>query len=220
MLSSVCRYHGWLYLFYKAYATRFGKGTGDNLTVRIDMECRHQISNTLLYNLSTSVFVDEDWCSSGLTSSVHNLLSWARHIRLTLLVFLIALLREGVEDTEDYTPERKLELFSSSDELGSYPLRRLARRSAAALSSGDLSSLKMPSSSSEWLDSLLRGLNELVDWEVLTSLGTEVRVVLNEGLLSVLLRKNEWVLVEEAWGLLLRCDGTILMKSNIQRQNG
>ena len=54
-----------------------GKGTGDNLTVRIEMKCRHQISNTLLYNLSTSVFVDENWCSSGLALSVHNVLSWA-----------------------------------------------------------------------------------------------------------------------------------------------
>ena len=44
--------------------------------------------------------------------------------------------------------ERELVLFSSSDELGSYPLRRLARRSAAAFSSEDLSSSKMSSSSS------------------------------------------------------------------------
>ena len=36
--------------------------------------------------------------------------------------FLIALSSEGVEDTDDPTPERKLELFSSIDELGSYPL--------------------------------------------------------------------------------------------------
>ena len=61
--------------------------------------------------------------------------------------FLIALSSEGVEDTDDPTPKMKLELFSSSDELGSYPLRRLARRSAAAFSSGDLSSSKMLSSS-------------------------------------------------------------------------
>ena len=73
MLSSVCRYRDWLYRFYKANATDpIGKGTGDNLTVRIDIESRHQISNTLLYNLSTSVFIDENWCSSGLALSVHN----------------------------------------------------------------------------------------------------------------------------------------------------
>ena len=65
--------------------------------------------------------------------------------------FLIALSSEGVEVTEDPTPERKLELFSSIDELRSYPLRWLARRSAAAFSSGDLSSSKMSSSSSGWL---------------------------------------------------------------------
>ena len=41
----------------------------------------------------------------------------------------------GVEETDDPTPERKRELVSSSDELGSYPLRRLARRSATAFSS-------------------------------------------------------------------------------------
>ena len=61
--------------------------------------------------------------------------------------FLIALSSEEVEDTDDPTPEMKLELFPSSDELGSYPLPRLARRSAAAFSSGDLSSSKMSSSS-------------------------------------------------------------------------
>ena len=42
----------------------------------------------------------------------------------------------------------------------------------------------------------------------------------NKGLSSVLLRKNEWVLVEGAWGLLLLCDGMMLTKSNIQRQIG
>ena len=57
----------------------------------------------------------------------------------------------------------------------------------------------MSSSSSGWLDSLLRGLNEFVDWEVLTSLGTEVLVILIEGLSSLLLRKNEWVLVEGSY---------------------
>ena len=133
--------------------------------------------------------------------------------------FLIDHSSEGVEDTDDPTPERELVLFSSSDELGSYPLRRLARRSAAALSSGVLPSSKM-SSSSGWLDSLLRGLNELVNWEVLNSTGTEVRVVLINGLSSVLSRRNEWDLVEGAWGILLLCDGTILTKSNIQRQRG
>ena len=51
-----------------------GKGPGDNLTVRIYMECRHQVSNTLLYHLSTSALVDENWCSSVLALSVHNLL--------------------------------------------------------------------------------------------------------------------------------------------------
>ena len=132
--------------------------------------------------------------------------------------FFIALSSEGVEETDDPTPEMKLVLFSSSDELGSYPLRRLARSSAEVISSGVLSSSKMTSSSSGWLDSLLRGLNELVDWEVLTSLGTEVLVVF-EGLSSVLFRKNEWDFVEGAWGLLL-LDGVILKKSNIQRQRG
>ena len=53
-----------------------GKGPGDNLTVRIYMECRHQVSNTLLYHLSTSALVDENWCSSVLALSVHNLLIW------------------------------------------------------------------------------------------------------------------------------------------------
>ena len=62
--------------------------------------------------------------------------------------FLIALSSEGVEDTDDPTPERKLVLFSSCDELGSYPLRRVARRSAAAHSSGDLSPSQISSSSS------------------------------------------------------------------------
>ena len=100
MLSSVCRYRDWLYRFYKANATDpIGKGTGDNLTVRIDIESRHQISNTLLYNLSTSVFIDENWCSSGLALSVHNPLRWAhcyerliripgiRGVRLDYLLF-------------------------------------------------------------------------------------------------------------------------------------
>ena len=96
----------------------------------------------------------------------------------------------------------------------------MARRSAAAFSSGDLSSSLMSSSSSGWLDSWLRGLNELVDWEVLTSLGTEVLVVLNEGLSSGLSRRNEWVLEEGPRGLLLLCDGMILTKSNFQRQIG
>ena len=49
-----------------------GKGPGDNLTVRIDMKCRDQFSNTLLYNLSMSVLEDENWCSSGLALLVHN----------------------------------------------------------------------------------------------------------------------------------------------------
>ena len=88
------------------------------------MECRHQISNTLLYNLSTRVFVNEDWCSSGLALLVHNLLIRARLIRIRIRL----------------DPER-------------------------------------------WI--------ELVDGEVLTSLGTEVLVVLNEGLVSVLFRRNE-----------------------------
>ena len=83
---------------------------------------------------------------------------------------------------------------------------------------GVLSTSEMSSSSSGWLDSLLRGLNELVCWEVVTSFGTEVLVVLINGLSSVFLRKNEWVLVEGARGLLLLCDGMILTKSNIQRQ--
>ena len=110
---------------------------------------------------------------------------------------------------------QKLVLFSSSDELGSYPLRRLERSSAAAISSGVFSSSEMTSSSSGWLDSLYRGFNELVDWEVLTSLDTEGLVIL-EGISSVLFRKNEWDLVERAWGLLL-LDGMILTRSNIQR---
>ena len=120
-----------------------------------------------------------------------------------IFFFLIALSSEGVEERDDPTPERKLVLFSSSDELGLHPLHRLARSSAAALSSGIFSSSEMTSSSSGWLDWLLRGLNELVDWEVFTSLGTEVLVVLNEGLSSMLLRKNKWVFVEGARGLLL-----------------
>ena len=41
--------------------------------------------------------------------------------------FFIALSSEGVEETDDPIPERKLVLVSSSDEFGSYPLRRLAR---------------------------------------------------------------------------------------------
>ena len=52
--------------------------------------------------------------------------------------FLIAVSSKGVEDTEDPAPERKLELFSLIDELGS--LRLLARKSAAAFSPGFLSS--------------------------------------------------------------------------------
>ena len=132
--------------------------------------------------------------------------------------FFIAFSSEEVEETDDPTPVRKLVLFSSSDELGSYPLRRLARSSAEAISSGVLSSSEMTSSSSGWLDSLYRGFKKLVDWEVLTSLGTEVLVVF-EGLSSVLFHKYEWDLVERAWGLLL-LDGMILTKSNIQRQRG
>ena len=124
-----------------------GEGIGDNLTVRIDMKCRHQISNTLLYHLSTSVFVDENWCSSGLTLSELIITSGSSESLESgesnwTFFFLIALSSEGVEDTEDPTPERKLELFSSIDELRSYPLRLLARRSAI------LSSSKMSSSSS------------------------------------------------------------------------
>ena len=75
-------------------------------------------------------------------------------------------------------------------------------------------------SDSSLLDSLLRGLNELVDWEVLTSLGTEVRDVFIQGLSPMLLRRNEWGLEEGARGLLLLCDGMILTKSNFQRQIG
>ena len=65
-----------------------------------------------------------------------------------IFFFLIALSSEGVEETDDHTPERKLVLFSSSDEFGSYPLRRLARSSAAAISSGVFSSSELTSSSS------------------------------------------------------------------------
>ena len=153
--------------------------------------------------------------------------------------FLIDLSSEGVEVTEDphpiQAPERKLELFSSIDGFGSYLLRLLAQRSAAAFSSGVLSSSKISSSSSGWLtnsressqgrsdssiwNSLLRRLNELVDWEVLTSTGTEVLVVF-EGLSSVLLRRKVWGLEGGTRGLLLLCDGMILTKSNIQRQTG
>ena len=68
------------------------------------------------------------------------------------------------------------------------------------------------------LRTLYRGFDKPVDWEVLTSLGTEVLVVV-EGLASVLLRKNEWDLVERAWGLLL-LEGMIPTRSNIQRQKG
>ena len=67
----------------------FSKRIGDNLTVRIDMECRHQVSNTLLYNLSTRVFVDENWCSSGLALTVHKLLSRARLIRIGVQLDLL-----------------------------------------------------------------------------------------------------------------------------------
>ena len=53
---------------------------------------------------------------------------------------------EGVEDTEDPAPEMKLELLSSIDEFGSYPLCLLVRSSAAAFSSGIFTSSKMSSS--------------------------------------------------------------------------
>ena len=66
---------------------------------------------------------------------------------MNLLLF-IALSSEGVEETDDPIPDRKLVLFSSSDEFGSYPLRLLARSAAAAISSGVLSSSEMTSSSS------------------------------------------------------------------------
>ena len=139
--------------------------------------------------------------------------------------FLIALASEGVENTDDSTPDRKLELFSSK-KLGSYPLRRLARRSAAAFSSGDVVLILRSINEFPWiftekwrsdsssLDSLLRGVNQLVNWEVLTSTDTEVRVILIKGLSPVLLRGNVWLLVEGARGLLLLCDGMILTKSN------
>ena len=65
---------------------------------------------------------------------------------------------------------------------------------------------------------LQNDLIELVDWKVLTSAGTEVLVVLINGLSSVLSGKNEWVLVQGARGLFLLCHGMILTKSNIQRQ--
>ena len=133
--------------------------------------------------------------------------------------FLIALASEGVEETDDPTPERKLVLFSSSDELGSYPLRRVAEDQLQLSLRGFWRHQRCRRRPQDD-DSLCRGLNELVDWEVLTSLGTEVLVVLIEGLSSVLLHKNEWVLVEGAWGLLLLCDGMLLMRSNIQRQRG
>ena len=53
-----------------------GKGTRNNFTMRIVMECRHQIGDALLYHPSTSVFVNENEWSSGLALPVHNLLIW------------------------------------------------------------------------------------------------------------------------------------------------
>ena len=52
--------------------------------------------------------------------------------------FSIALSSEGVEDTEYPTPERKLELFSSIDELGSYllPAAASAKTSSCFLFAG------------------------------------------------------------------------------------
>ena len=151
-------------------------------------------------------------------------------------IFLIDFSSEWVEVTEDPAPGRKFELFSSIDEFGLYPLRLLARSSQAAFSSGFLSPSKMSSSSSWWLtnsrqfspgrsdsslfNSLFRRLNELVDWEVLTSTGTEARVVFSKGLLFVLLRRYVWGLEGGKRGLLLPCDGMISTKSNIQRQRG
>ena len=61
-----------------------GKGIYNNFTVSLYMECRHQISNTLLYHLSTSIFVVEDGSSSGLALSVHNLLIWVRCLLLII----------------------------------------------------------------------------------------------------------------------------------------
>ena len=75
------------------------------------------------------------------------------------------------------------------------------------------------SDSSSW-NPLFRRLKELVDWEVLTSTGTEVRVVFSNGLSPVLLRRNVWGLEGGTRGLLLPCHGTILTKSNIQRRIG
>ena len=68
-----------------------GKGTGNKLTVSIEMEYRNQVSNILLYNLSTRVFVNKDWCSSGLALSVNNLLSPARLVRIRIRLDLLLL---------------------------------------------------------------------------------------------------------------------------------
>ena len=57
------------------------------------------------------------------------------------------------------------------------------------------------------------GPTSLVDWEVLTSTGTEVRAVSNDdGLSSVRSRRNECDLEGGTRGLLLHCDGMISTK--------
>ena len=158
-----------------------------------------------MYHLSTRVLVNEDWCSSGLALSVHNLLSRTRIIRIRFRMNLLLFYSSPEwRSRGDWWSHSRKEACIICIEwwIGIIPLRRLARSSAAAISSGVFSSSEMTSSSSGWLDSSYRGFNEVVDWEVLTSLGTEGLVVL-EGLSSVLFRKNEWDLVERAWGLLL-----------------
>ena len=42
----------------------------------VAMESRHQVSNTLLSHLSSSIFVDEDGCCSRLPFMADNLLTW------------------------------------------------------------------------------------------------------------------------------------------------
>ena len=157
-----------------------GKGTGDNLTVRIDMECRHQIGNTLLYNLSTSVFVDENWFSSGLALSVHNQLSWAhcyerliripgiRGVRLDFLLFDCSL-EWGSRGYGRSHSRNEAWIIFIEWWIGIIPPAPTRAKISSCFLFGGLASSKMSSLSSGWLTNSRESLPgrsdaSLIDW--------------------------------------------------------
>ena len=186
-----------------------------------------------------SVFVDEDGSSSGLAISVHNLLSWAGPIRIRirrdLLLFYSSL--EWASKGYGWSHSRKKACIIFIEWwIGIIPLAPSgAKISSCFLFRGFVV-----------IDNavlILRMINEF-PWIFTGKIGfVIIRLVapraqrvgiersspqqaqkcelfLMNGRSPVLLRRNEWVLVEGARGLLLSCDGLILTKSNIQRQRG